>query len=51
MPNTTISSDDSLLIRFRSDDSIHNKGFTLTYTAIEIYDNELIEEKSIEREA
>lgn len=40
MPNDTISSGDSILIRFRSDDSIHNKGFTVTYSAIEANENE-----------
>ena len=43
MPNDTISSGDSLLVRFHTDDSIHNKGFTLTYSTIEVQENELIE--------
>lgn len=31
-----------MLIIFRSDDSINNKGFSLTYTAVEISEEETI---------
>lgn len=47
MPNDTISSGDSLLVRFRTDDSIHSKGFTLTYYTIESRENELVEDKQV----
>nr|XP_046916877.1 tolloid-like protein 1 isoform X2 [Dermatophagoides farinae] len=40
MPNDMISSGDSLLIRFRTDDSIHNKGFTLIYSSVEADEQE-----------
>ena len=49
MPNDTISSGDSLLVRFRTDDSIHSKGFTITYAAIEVQENELDAQRSDKR--
>lgn len=53
MPTDMISSSESILIRFRTDDSIHNKGFTLIYSAVETIENELINaidsNKSIEK--
>lgn len=50
MPNDTISSGDSLLVRFRADDSIHSKGFTLTYYTIESRENELVEDKQVDNQ-
>lgn len=35
-----VSSGESILIVFRSDDSINNKGFSVTYTAIETSEDE-----------
>ncbi|KAG9511404.1 Tolloid-like protein 1, partial [Fragariocoptes setiger] len=35
LPGILISSGDSMLITFRTDDSINNKGFSLTYVAID----------------
>lgn len=40
MPDDMISSGNSLLIRFRTDDSIHNKGFTLTYSSVDANEQE-----------
>lgn len=37
-----ISSGESMLIVFKSDDSINGKGFSLTYFAIEVDDDETL---------
>ena len=42
MPANLKSSSESILVRFRTDDSINNKGFTLTYTAVDGNEDELI---------
>ena len=36
------STGESMLIVFRSDDSVNGKGFSLTYTAVEVDDDETL---------
>lgn len=37
-----MSSGESMLIVFKSDDSINNKGFSLTYTALDMNEDETL---------
>lgn len=45
LPPELLSSGESILLRFHSDDTIHNKGFSVAYQALEANDEEQVIKK------